>query len=74
MYVEYDEEVDAAFVWLVDDIETCKQEVVREVWPDEFGESIGLLLSGEGRLMGIEVQQASERLPAELLATSGKLK
>ncbi|MCA1789615.1 MAG: DUF2283 domain-containing protein [Thioalkalivibrio sp.] len=73
MYVEYDEEVDAAFVWLVDDIETRKQEVVREVWPDEFGESIGLLLSAEGRLMGIEVQPASERLPSELLARPGKL-
>jgi uncharacterized protein YuzE len=71
MNVEYDEEVDAAFVWLVKDIELHKHEVVRELWPDELNETIGLLLSADGRLLGIEVQEASKHLPAELLLSAG---
>jgi len=67
--IEYDEEVDGAFVWLVDDIEVHKHKVVREVWPGELSDAIGLLLSADGRLIGIEIQPASKHLPTELLAT-----
>lgn len=71
MNIEYDEEVDGACVWLVDDIELHKHEVVREVWPAELNDAIGLLLSADGRLIGIEVQPASTHLPPELLKTAG---
>lgn len=74
MNVEYDEEVDAAFVWLVSDIDLHKRDVVRELWPVELNETIGLLLSAEGRLIGIEVQPASKHLPAELLDAIGNVK
>ena len=70
MKVEYDEQVDGAFIWLVDDIERHKRDIVREVWPPELNDAIGLLLSADGRLMGIEVQPASMHLPAELLDSS----
>ena len=68
MNIEYDEEVDGAFIWLVNDIDLHKHEVVRELWPVELNETIGLLLSADGRLIGIEVQPASEHLSVELLA------
>lgn len=72
MNVEYDEEVDAAFIWFVNDIDLHKHEVAREVWPVELNEKIGLLLSAEGQLIGVEVQSASERLPGELLVAIRK--
>ncbi len=67
MKFEYDEEVDGAFIWLVEDIDLHKHEVVQEVWPAELSGAIGLLLTADGRLIGIEVQPASTHLPAELL-------
>ncbi|HYO79408.1 MAG TPA: DUF2283 domain-containing protein [Thermoanaerobaculia bacterium] len=70
MRIDYDAEADGAFVWLVDDIDLHKHEVVREVWPAELNDAIGLLLTADGRLIGIEVQPASTHLPAELLETT----
>jgi uncharacterized protein YuzE len=69
--IEYDEEVDAACVWFVNDIDRHPHEVAREIWPAELNDAIGLLLSEDGRLIGLEVLAASQHLPAELLATIG---
>jgi len=67
MKVEYDEQADGAYIWLVDDIDRHMRDIVREVWPADLNDAIGLLLSADGRLIGIEVQPASVHLPAELL-------
>lgn len=72
MNVEFDEEVDGAYIWLVNDINLHKHEVAREVWPPELNDAIGLLLTEDGRLIGVEVQPASRYLLAELLETAGR--
>jgi uncharacterized protein YuzE len=73
MDIEYDEEVDGVFIWLVDDIDRHRHEIVREVWPGELNETIGLLLSADGRLLGVEVQPASRHLSTDLLAKARRL-
>jgi uncharacterized protein YuzE len=67
VYVEYDEDVDGAYIWLVDDIEIRRADVTHEVWPDALRDEVGLLFSEDGKLLGIELQPASERLEPEIL-------
>jgi len=67
MRVEYDSEADGAYIWLVDDIDTRREECVSEIWPQEFSGHIGLLLDKEGKIMGFEILPASKYLSPEIL-------
>ena len=40
MYIEYDKEVDAAYIWLVDNIEDHKKKFSTEIWPKELNDKI----------------------------------
>lgn len=65
--VTYDESVDAAYIYLVDEIGAGG---VAETVPVEAIASramINLDFDGEGRLVGIEVMDASALLPTHLL-------
>lgn len=67
MNIEYDEETDAAFVWLVKDIDSAKKECTGEIWPLELNGNIGLLFNEDNKIMGIEVLQASFYLSKDIL-------
>lgn len=68
MKIEYDPETDAAFIWFVSDPQHATEGGQTEVWPPELDDHVGLLLSSDRRLLGIEVLFASARLPQDLLA------
>lgn len=70
MYIEYDEDVDCAFIWLVSDIDAHRKDFADEVWPAELNGEIGLLLTSDQRLLGIEVLSACKHLSPDLLATA----
>jgi uncharacterized protein YuzE len=66
--VTYDEEVDAAYIYLVPEIEVGG--AARTV-PVDGGEDpwmVNLDVDSDGRIIGIEVLDASRRLPLALLA------
>jgi uncharacterized protein YuzE len=67
MNIEYDPEVDGAYVWLVDNIDTEGERYEREVWPKELAEEIGVLFDRSGKILGFEIQPASKYLAEELL-------
>jgi uncharacterized protein YuzE len=65
--VSYDKLVDAAYIWL----RQIGKGEVKKVYPcppDEVGGMINLDFDAEGRLVGVEVLDASRYLPKELLA------
>lgn len=64
MRIEYDKEVDGAYVWIK---EPAPSEVAGEVWPAELGGEIGMLFGDDGKLIGIEIMPASKYLPAEVI-------
>lgn len=67
MRLTYDAEADAAYIQLVELI--VPDAVAKTVGcdPAEVGEMINLDFDSEGRLLGIEVLDASRVLPQELL-------
>jgi uncharacterized protein YuzE len=67
MYVEYDDEADAAFIWLIPRPDDGTFVVDGELWPAELGGKIGLLFDIEKKLVGLEVLGASSRLPKVVL-------
>jgi len=67
MDIEYDEDVDAAFVWLVERPDDRSQVVDSEFWPEELKGKVGLLFDARKRLIGLEVLEASNRLPESVL-------
>lgn len=68
MRIEYDSEADAAYIQLVDDISPGGVHRTVGCDPSEVGGMINLDFDAVGRLLGIEVLDASKMLPAELLA------
>jgi uncharacterized protein YuzE len=70
MHIEYDIEVDGAYVWFVDDIENIAPECSTEIWPSELRDEIGLIFDKSGKLVGLEVMPASKYLRANLLGQS----
>ncbi len=66
MHVEYDDDSDAAFVWLVAD-EPKEEMIAHELWPPELRGKIGLLFDDQSRVIGLEVLEASVHLRKELL-------
>lgn len=71
MDIEYDEEADAAFIWLTVRPDDQSGLIQNELWPQELQGKVGLLFNAGKRLVGLEVLDASSRLPAELLADLG---
>ena len=70
MYIEYDEEANGAFLWLVDDIDKEKEGYYSEIWPKDLNDEIGLLFTSDNKLLGIEILSASKYLSKKLLDSS----
>ena len=70
MKVTYDRSVDAAYIYLADDIgEGC----VKKTYacdPDEVGGVINLDFDEDGRMVGVEVLGASHHLPKTILKSA----
>ena len=66
MRIEYDKGADAAYLYLVP-IEPGGAKKTYSCDPDEVGGMINLDFDGEGRLIGIEVLDASHLLPERVL-------
>jgi uncharacterized protein YuzE len=64
--VEYDEDVDAAYIYLTD-IAAGGVATTVPCWPDSEAFTVNLDFDGDGRLIGIEVMEASAKLPPEFL-------
>jgi uncharacterized protein YuzE len=67
MDIEYDDDADAAYVWLVARPADMSQVVDAELWPEELQNKIGLLFDDEKRLVGLEFLSASRYLPRGVL-------
>jgi uncharacterized protein YuzE len=65
--VEYDQEVDAAYIYLAE-IEPGRVATTVPGWPGTEAFMINLDFDQEGRLLGIEVMGASSKLPTEFLS------
>lgn len=68
MKVRYDHSVDAAYINLAEGSESTSFGFTYACDPGEVGGQIHLDFDAMGRLIGIEVLQASKMLPASLLA------
>lgn len=71
MRMSYDPDADAAYVYLVDEIGARGVDRTVPVDPSEVGGMINLDFDAEGRLLGIEILDASRLLPPGLLPGSG---
>jgi len=67
MKITYDYSVDAAYIYLVYPIVERQIEKTYTCDPTEVGGQINLDFDVSGRLLGIEVLSASNKLPSELL-------
>jgi len=72
MKVTYDRRVDAAYIQLAVEIEDDGVEKTYLCDPVEVDGQIHLDFDSEGRLVGIEVLDASKKLPAALLETAAR--
>ena len=68
MKITYDPTVDAAYIYLVEEIGFGGVASTVPVGPTVIEGVINLDFDAEGRLLGIEVLDAAAKLPAELLA------
>ena len=68
MLVTYDEEVDAAYIYVRD--AEARKGTVKSVAVPETGGSIVLDFDVDGCLFGIEVLDASKLLPSEVVAAA----
>jgi uncharacterized protein YuzE len=66
MKVTYDDDVDAAYIYLTD-IAAGGVATTVPGWPDSEAFMVNLDFDGDGRLIGIEVMEASMKLPPEFL-------
>jgi uncharacterized protein YuzE len=72
MKVTYDATVDAAYIQLVDEIGAGG---VTNTYPCDPGEVVGMInldFDSAGRLVGVEVLDASKLLPPEILKSAGE--
>ena len=68
MNIEYDKEIDAAFIWFFPEIDKNSKNIIKnEIWPYELKEHIGLLFGENNKLIGLEILFATEYLPEKLL-------
>jgi len=73
MRVTYDAKADAAYIYFGSDAVSVDQTVPVEM-PDELRGTIVTLDWNNGRLVGLEVLDASALLPADLLDSAQKLR
>ena len=66
MRVTLDDEVDAAYIYLVDEI--APGSVARTVPLDHSGAMINLDFDSNGRVLGVEILGAAAALPTELIS------
>ena len=71
MRITYDQDADAAYIYLVDEIGAGGVAKTVPVDPTEVGGIINLDFDGQGHLVGIEILDASTYLPSDLLGGSG---
>jgi uncharacterized protein YuzE len=69
MKVKYDRDVDAAYIYLVDEIPAGGVARTISVDPQTIDGMVNLDLDDQGRILGLEVLDASKLLPPELLET-----
>ncbi len=67
MGVTYDAEADAAYVYLVRDIGVGGVAKTVPVDPSNIGGMVNIDLGPDGRILGMEVMDASSKLPESLL-------
>ena len=72
MRVTYDPRVDAAYIYLVDEISLGGVSATYPCDPLEVSGQINLDFDSDGRLIGIEVLDASKKLPAMLLKAASR--
>ena len=73
MRITYDSSVDAAYIYLVSEIEAG---AVKQTYPcdrREVGAEINLDFNSTGQLIGIEVLGASKKLPAAALRQADRI-
>jgi len=68
MYIEYDGESDAAFLWAIEPDELAPGTIDGELWPQECQDHIGLLFNDAKQLVGVEVLFATAHLPDAVIA------
>ncbi len=68
MKIRYDSSVDAVYLSLVGDNDRPSQAFTYACDPKEVGGQIHLDFDTEGRLIGIEILQASKKLPVSMLS------
>ncbi|WP_309107669.1 DUF2283 domain-containing protein [Arthrobacter sp.] len=72
MRIRYDASVDAAYIYLADEIWLGNAAKTYPCDPIEVDGMINLDFNSEGRLIGIQVLSASAKLPPELLKLAEK--
>lgn len=60
MKIEYDNESDAMFIWFHKGNHIKNEIIFSEIWPRELKEHIGFLFDEDGKIVGIEVLNASK--------------
>ena len=66
-WIRYDREADAAYIYLANEILSGGVARTVSVDPQDIGGMVNLDLDHEGRIIGLEVMDASKKLPQELL-------
>ncbi len=69
MKISYDPSIDAAYIYLVEDIGIAGVAKTYLCDPIGVGGEINLDFNAEGHLIGIEVMNASKKLPASLISS-----
>jgi uncharacterized protein YuzE len=70
MKLSYDRSVDAAYIQIAAEIDAGGVAKTYPCDPRQVGGEINLDFDAEGRLLGIEILDASKKLPPELLRSS----
>ena len=70
MRIEYDLGADAAYIYIVDDIKKAEVNKTYLCDPNETHGMINLDFDSQGQLLGIEIMDASKKLPKEILESA----
>jgi uncharacterized protein YuzE len=72
MRIEYDARIDAAYIYFTDNEETTASDTIEVELPNGDRDSVMIDVDGP-RLLGIDVMDASKRLPTALLESAEQL-
>lgn len=73
MRITYDSSIDAAYIYFADSIECGQVEKTFPCDPQEVNGEINLDFDKNGVLLGVEVQEASKKLPKEVIEKAEKI-